>query len=109
MARKRKGGASGPVLAKNRAARHEFHILETLEAGIELLGTEVKSARDGRVNLKDAYGKIRNGEVFLVGAHISPYTHGNRENHDAFEPGSGGFTDEASCFDCCRSQAKKRF
>ncbi len=86
MARKRKDGNSNPVLAKNRAARHEYHILQTLEAGIELLGTEVKSAREGRVNLKDAYGKIRNGEVFLVNAHISPYTHGNRENHDPLRP-----------------------
>ena len=86
MARKRKDGGSSPVLAKNRAARHEFHILETFEAGIELLGTEVKSAREGRVNLKDAYGKTRKGEVFLVNAHISPYTHGNRENHDPLRP-----------------------
>lgn len=86
MARKRKERNANPVLAKNRAARHEFHIMETFEAGIELLGTEVKSAREGRVNLKDAYGKIRNGEVFLVNAHISPYTHGNRENHDPLRP-----------------------
>jgi SsrA-binding protein len=86
MARKPKDGSGNPVLARNRAARHEFHILQKLEAGIELLGTEVKSAREGRVNLKDAYGKIRNGEVFLVNAHISPYTHGNRENHDPLRP-----------------------
>ena len=86
MARKRKDGSSNPVLARNRAARHEFHIFQKLEAGIELLGTEVKSAREGRVNLKDAYGKIRNGEIFLVNAHISPYTHGNRENHDPLRP-----------------------
>ena len=86
MARKRKGGSTNPVLAKNRAARHEFHILETFEAGIELLGTEVKSAREGRVNLKDAYGKIRKDEVILVNSHISPYTHGNRENHDPLRP-----------------------
>ena len=86
MARKRKDGSANPVLAKNRAARHEFHILETFEAGIELLGTEVKSVREGKANLKEAYGKIRNGEVFLVNAHISPYTHGNRENHDPLRP-----------------------
>ena len=86
MARKRKDGKANPVLAKNRAARHEFHILETFEAGIELLGTEVKSVREGKANLKEAYGKIRNGEVFLVNAHISPYTHGNLENHDPLRP-----------------------
>jgi SsrA-binding protein len=86
MARKRKERSANPVLAKNRAARHEFHILEVFEAGIELLGTEVKSAREGRVNLKEAYGKVKNGEVFLVNSHISPYTHGNRENHDPLRP-----------------------
>lgn len=73
---------SDKVISSNRAAYHEFHILETFEAGIELSGTEVKSARDGRVNLKDAYAMIRDGEAWLHNVHISPYSHGNRENHD---------------------------
>jgi len=70
------------IISSNRAAYHEFHILEKFEAGIELTGTEVKSARDGRVNLKDAYASVRNGEAWLLNAHISPYSHGNRENHE---------------------------
>ena len=74
------------VLAKNRKARHEYHIEEKLEAGIVLSGTEVKSLRDGRIQLKDSYVEIRNGEAFLVGAHISGYSHGNRENHDPERP-----------------------
>lgn len=73
---------SDKVLSNNRAAYHEFHILETFEAGIELLGTEVKSVRDGRVNLKDAYATIKDGEAWLFNAHISPYSHGNRQNHE---------------------------
>lgn len=70
------------VLATNRKARHEYHIEETFEAGIALQGTEVKSLRDGRVNLKDAYGTVEGAEVFLVGCHISPYEAGNRFNHE---------------------------
>jgi SsrA-binding protein len=70
------------VLATNRKARHDYHIEETFEAGIALQGTEVKSLRDGRANLKDAYGTVEGGEVFLVGCHISPYEAGNRFNHE---------------------------
>ncbi len=73
---------SDKVISSNRAAYHEFHILETFEAGIELSGTEVKSARAGRVNLKDAYAMIRDGEAWLHNAHISPYSQGSRENHE---------------------------
>ena len=69
-------------LASNRKARHDYEILETMEAGIALLGTEVKSARAGRIQLKDSYVEVVDGEAFLVGAHISPYSHGNRANHD---------------------------
>jgi SsrA-binding protein len=69
-------------LATNRKARHDYEILEKLEAGIALLGTEVKSVREGRVQLKDAYVEVVDGEAFLVGVHISPYSHGNRSNHD---------------------------
>lgn len=74
------------TLATNRKASHEYHLLEQQEAGIVLTGTEVKSARDGKVNLKEAYCRVRDGELFLLGAHISPYEQGNRENHDPLRP-----------------------
>jgi SsrA-binding protein len=70
------------VLATNRAAFHEYHITDKYEAGIALLGTEVKSVMDGRIQLKDSYVAVRDGEAWLFNAHISPYSHGNRENHD---------------------------
>jgi SsrA-binding protein len=70
------------VLAANRKARHEYIIEDSIEAGIALTGTEIKSIRTGRANLQDSFALIRNGEVWLVGAHISPYAHGNRENHE---------------------------
>jgi SsrA-binding protein len=70
------------VLAANRAAFHNYHISDKYEAGIALTGTEVKSAMDGRVQLKDAYVGIREGEAWLFNAHISPYSHGNRLNHE---------------------------
>lgn len=70
------------VLASNRAAFHEYHILDRYEAGIALTGTEVKSVLGGRVQLKEGYVAIRDGEAWLFNAHISPYAHGNRENHD---------------------------
>ncbi len=73
-------------LAANRRARHEYEILETFEAGIALQGTEVKAARQGKVQLKDSYVEVRDGEAYLIGAHISPYTHGNRENHEPERP-----------------------
>jgi SsrA-binding protein len=66
----------------NRQARFNYEILEKFEAGISLAGTEVKSIRDGKANIKEAYADIRNGEVYLVGAHISPYSHGNITNHN---------------------------
>ena len=66
----------------NRQAYHHYHILETFEAGMVLQGTEVKSIREGRVNLKDSYGLVKNGEIWLLNCHISPYSHGNRMNHD---------------------------
>jgi SsrA-binding protein len=70
------------ALASNRAAYHEYHILDKYEAGIALTGTEVKSVLAGRVQLKEGYVAVRDGEVWLFNAHISPYAHGNRENHD---------------------------
>ncbi len=70
------------VISKNRKAWHDYHIEESYEAGIVLTGTEVKSVRGARVNLKDSYGKVENGEIFLYNMHISPYEQGNRFNHD---------------------------
>ncbi|MDX6696145.1 MAG: SsrA-binding protein [Blastocatellia bacterium] len=69
-------------LVTNRAAFHEYHISDKYEAGVALTGTEVKSVLDGRVQLKDSYVAVRDGEAWLFNAHISPYSHGNRENHD---------------------------
>lgn len=74
------------VLAKNRKARHDYHILETFTAGMVLKGTEVKSVRAGKIQLKDSYVEVRDDQAWLVGAHISPYSHGNRENHDPERP-----------------------
>lgn len=73
---------SEKIIATNRKARHEYEILDSLEAGIVLTGTEVKSLRAGKANLKDSYANVRNGEVFLYSMHISPYSHGNYNNHD---------------------------
>jgi SsrA-binding protein len=70
------------LLATNRKAFHEYFILDKLEAGISLLGTEVKSTREARINLKESYAAIKEGEAYLLNCHISPYSHGNRENHD---------------------------
>ncbi len=70
------------VVATNRRARHEYEILETFEAGLVLRGTEVKSLRTGQVNFKDSYGTVRNSELWLLGCHISPYSHGTDANHD---------------------------
>ncbi|HBT19578.1 MAG TPA: SsrA-binding protein [Clostridiaceae bacterium] len=70
------------TLAENRKARHDFFIEEVYEAGIELIGTEVKSIRLGKANLKESYAEIKNGELFIVGMHISPYEMGNIYNRD---------------------------
>ena len=69
-------------VAANRQAFHNYEILERFEAGIVLTGTEIKSARDGKVNLKDSYGMVKAGEVWLLNCHISPYSHGNYANHE---------------------------
>jgi len=66
----------------NRQAFHNYDIIEKFEAGIALTGTEIKSAREGKVNLKDSYGLVKAGEVWLLNCHISPYSHGNYSNHD---------------------------
>jgi SsrA-binding protein len=70
------------VVARNKRARHDYHILETWEAGLVLTGTEVKSLRDGKANLTDAYGVVKDGEVFLLNLHIAPYEQGNQFNHE---------------------------
>lgn len=70
------------VLISNRKARHDYHILDTVEAGIALKGTEVKSLRKGNANLQDSYALIKGGEIWVLGMHISPYEQGNINNHD---------------------------
>jgi SsrA-binding protein len=70
------------VVCRNKKARHDYEVLEVIEAGMVLLGTEVKSLRQGRANLKDSYARIKNGELFLMQAHISPYTHAHYDNHE---------------------------
>ncbi len=70
------------TITVNRKARHEYSIEETVEAGIVLTGTEIKSVRAGKVNLRDAYARVERGEAWLIGAHIAPYEGGNRFNHD---------------------------
>jgi SsrA-binding protein len=74
------------IVAVNRKASHDYHLTEHFEAGMVLLGTEVKSAREGRVNLKDSYAAERGGELYLMQCHISPYTHASYENHDPLRP-----------------------
>ena len=70
------------LVVENRRARHDYHLLERLEAGVVLTGTEVKSLREGRANLRRAYGDVRDGELWLVGAHISAYEQGSTGQHD---------------------------
>ena len=78
--------AGEKTIASNKKAYYQYFILDKLEAGISLLGTEVKAIREGRLNLKDSYALVRNGEVWLHNCHISPYSHGNRENHEPTRP-----------------------
>jgi SsrA-binding protein len=70
------------VAAQNRKARHDYHILDTYEAGIELTGTEIKSIRAGKIQLKDSFARIENGQINLYKVHIAPYEQGNRHNHE---------------------------
>ncbi|MBY0369508.1 SsrA-binding protein SmpB [bacterium] len=70
------------IVSENRKARHNYFIEDTYEAGMVLLGTEVKALRDGKANLMDAYAVFKHGELFLINAHIAPYTHGNQQNHE---------------------------
>jgi SsrA-binding protein len=75
-------GSGEKLIVDNRRARHDYHLLERVEAGLVLTGTEVKSLRDGRASLQQAYADIRGGEAWLIGAHISVYDAGNIANHD---------------------------
>ena len=74
------------VFATNRKAFHDYHVLESIEAGIALTGTEIKSIRAGRVNLRDGYARVQGGEVWLYNVHVSPYDQGNRYNHEPTRP-----------------------
>ena len=74
--------ADDRVIATNRRARHEYEILETVEAGLVLRGTEVKALREGQVTFKDSYATVRQSEMWLLGCHIPPYSHGTDANHD---------------------------
>ena len=74
--------STNQIVARNKRARHDYHILETWEVGIVLTGTEVKSLRDGKANLSDSYAIVSGGEIFLLNLHISPYEQGNQFNHD---------------------------
>ena len=76
--------AAGKIITVNRKARHEYFVLETFEAGIELVGTEVKSIRQGGVNLKDSWCGVDDGELYIKGMHVSPYDKGNIFNQDPF-------------------------
>jgi SsrA-binding protein len=74
------------VVTSNRRAFHDFHILETIEAGIVLTGTEIKSIRDGKATIAEAYARIEDGELWLIGSNVAPYSHGNRANHEPNRP-----------------------
>jgi len=77
-----KSESGNKILSDNRYAGHAYHLLERYEAGVALTGTEVKAAKTGKVQLKDSYAEVAGNEAWLVNAHISQYSHGNRENHD---------------------------
>jgi SsrA-binding protein len=70
------------LIAENRKAYHDYHIIETMEAGVALLGTEVKAIREGRVNLRDSFARVEDGEVFVYNVHISPYSHRGSADHE---------------------------
>jgi SsrA-binding protein len=74
------------VLATNRKARHDYFLLDTYEAGIALLGSEIKSIRAGQISIKEAYVRVEGGEAWLVEAHVAPYNHANRNNHEPRRP-----------------------
>jgi SsrA-binding protein len=75
--------AAQKIIAENRKASHDYHLLETFEAGVVLLGTEVKAIREGRVNLRDSFARVEDGEVWVHNIHISPYSHRGYTDHEA--------------------------
>ncbi len=82
MAKAQAPEANIKIISQNKKAFHDYEITERFEAGMVLLGTEVKSLREGRANLKDSYARVKRNEVFIYGLHISPYTHATYDNHD---------------------------
>ena len=94
------------IIARNKRARHDYQIIDTWEAGIVLTGTEVKSLRDGKANLTDAYGIFNGGEVYLLNLHISPYEQGNRFNHEPTERASCSSTARKSAISLAPSSAR---
>jgi SsrA-binding protein len=80
------GRTGDRIVTTNRRAFHEYHVDDTIEAGIVLTGTEIKSVRDGKVTISEAYARIEGNELWLIGSHISPYSHGNRANHEPDRP-----------------------
>jgi SsrA-binding protein len=82
----REPSSGDQLIADNRKARHDFHLLEEFEAGLVLRGTEVKAMREGRANLRDSYCRIENGEAFLLNAHVGQYSHGGYASHDPLRP-----------------------
>ena len=81
MAEKREADPSRRLIAENRKARHDYHVLDTWETGVALLGTEVKAIREGRVNLRDSFARVDDGEVWMMNVHISPYSHRGYAEH----------------------------
>ncbi len=82
MAEKTEREQAQRLITENRKARHDYHVLDTYEAGIALLGTEIKAIREGRVNLRDSYARVENGEVWILNVHISPYSHRGYAQHE---------------------------
>ena len=82
MAEKTEREKAQRIIADNRKALHDYHVLETWEAGVALLGTEVKAIREGRVNLRDSFARVDNGEIWLMNVHVSPYSHTGYAHHD---------------------------
>jgi SsrA-binding protein len=85
-AAQRSDSGADRVVVTNRRAFHDYHILETLETGIALSGSEIKSIRAGKISLSEAYARIDGGELWLIGSHIAPYSHGAYANHEAVRP-----------------------
>ncbi len=86
MKRRKNSSEHGNLIATNRKARHKYELVEKYEAGLALLGSEVKSLRNKKASIEEAFGRLRDGEIFLVGMHIAPYEQANIRNHDPLRP-----------------------